>query len=67
MVRELNDMDLDAVSGAHGGHCHGHNHGGHGSGGIVYVFKDDTFNITNNGTVNGVNGIALGGQTFNFS
>jgi len=66
MVRELNDMDLDAVSGTHGGH-HGGHKGGHGRPEIVYVFKDDTFNITNNGTVNGVNGIALGGQTLNFA
>ncbi|WP_439397304.1 hypothetical protein ACRQ5Q_09300 [Bradyrhizobium sp. PMVTL-01] len=57
---ELNDMELDAVSGGHG---HGHGHRPE----TKYVFKDDTFNITNNGTVNGVNGIALGGQTFNFS
>ncbi|WP_439397307.1 hypothetical protein ACRQ5Q_09310 [Bradyrhizobium sp. PMVTL-01] len=56
---ELNDMELDAVSGGH----HGHEHRPE----TKYVFKDDTFNITNNGTVNGVNGIALGGQTFNFS
>ena len=55
---QLNDMELDAVSGGHKGHRAPE---------TKYVFKDDTFNITNNGTVNGVNGIANGGQTFNFS
>ena len=56
---ELNDMELDAVSG-------GHQHKDHRPE-TKYVFKDDTFNITNNGTVNGVSGIALGGQTLNFA
>ena len=58
----LNDMELDAVSGGHGR--------GHGRGPRPFETEyefNGPITITNNGTVNGVNGIANGGQTFNFS
>jgi len=56
-VVQLNDMELDAVSGGHKGYK---------APKTVYEFEGP-ITITNNGTVNGVNGIANGGQTLNFS